>query len=194
MKCPGRFCSPGTSLNLQVLHHSSLAGLTCSSLFPLLQQLLFHYLAAYYELWPTSLCHLQPFLQHKNVLTHPAFQRESRILCKSVIGGVLVVGNQKVTMAAPKKKCTKRSLYIQLVIYLFRKQEKETKKAADRALRVGIKSGKDRNSGNWKHCTVTSSLDFTMVDNVFECTVVCTKWSKMCVLQCNFECVASHWQ
>lgn len=58
-----------------------------------------------------------------------------------------MAGSQKATTAAPKK-CTKSCIVVHPISYLFRKQEKETNKAADRALQVGIKSGQDRNSGS----------------------------------------------
>lgn len=63
----------------------------------------------------------------------------------SVIGGFLVAGNQRTTVAAPKEIYKKNIVHP--FCYLFRKQERETHEAVDRALHVGIKSGQDRISG-----------------------------------------------
>lgn len=55
-----------------------------------------------------------------------------------------MAGNRR-TRTAPKKIYKKNIVHP--FSYLFRKQEKETHEAVDRALQVGNKSGQDRSSG-----------------------------------------------
>lgn len=143
-----RFFSSGTSSNLEVLYHRLLEGQTCSSFFPLVQQLVLSTFFSY-------------FLSYTPDYIFRTSEPKTNVTCRFFsalyqTGACTVIKNQEFGASLCHwqllqnygclEKAYKKNI-VRPFCYSFRKQEKETHEAVDRALQVGIKSGQDRICG-----------------------------------------------
>lgn len=99
--------------NLEVWYHSSSAGRTCSSFFPVLQQSMLNPCFSYF------LCHTPGYIFGTSE-TKAKFhsQRQTGALSRiknparvSVVDGFLLAGNKRTNMAAPKKTYKKNIVH-----------------------------------------------------------------------------------